>query len=292
MQSARDRWFPEVASPVDEIYLTSGDTLGRMALSYKSLLADVYWIRAVQYFGSTRLDLQKQGAHSGGGQAYDLLYPLLDVSTTLDPLFNIAYRFGSIFLAEGYPKGLGRPDLAVKLLDKGYQRNPARWEYVYDKAFVYYWALNDPTQAAHWFSEAAKVHGSPQWLPGLAAFMLSRGGDRRSSRFLWAQIREHSDQQFMRVNAEFHLRPLDLADVADQLSAALNVYAARTGQRPDSFELLIRAGILRAQPADPDGVPFTVDPTILRARLDRPSQYAPLPGEPPTPPPSQPEPQR
>jgi hypothetical protein len=119
MQSARDHWFPEVASPVDEIYFTSGDALGRMALSYKSLLADVYWIRAVQYFGGTRLDM-KNGvtpAPGSGRSSYDLLYPLLDVATTLDPSFNIAYRFGATFLAEGYPNGPGRPDQAVALLD-------------------------------------------------------------------------------------------------------------------------------------------------------------------------------
>jgi hypothetical protein len=127
MQSARDRWFPEVASPVDEIYFSSGEALGRMALSYKSLLADVYWIRAVQYFGGTRLDMKNgvMPAPGSGRSSYDLLYPLLDVTTTLDPSFNIAYRFGATFLAEGYPNGPGRPDQAVALLDKGFANNPA-----------------------------------------------------------------------------------------------------------------------------------------------------------------------
>ena len=53
---------------------------------------------------------------------YALLYPLLDITTTLDPLFNIAYRFGAIFLAEAYPAGAGRPDLAIALLEKGIAR--------------------------------------------------------------------------------------------------------------------------------------------------------------------------
>ena len=30
---------------------------------------------------------------------------MLDLTTTLDPRFNIAYRFGAIFLAERYPAG-------------------------------------------------------------------------------------------------------------------------------------------------------------------------------------------
>ena len=281
LQSARDRWYPQVASPVDEIYFSSGEALGRMALSYKSLLADIYWIRAVQYFGGTRLDVKNgvAAAPGRGRTGYDLLYPLLDVTTTLDPSFNIAYRFGATFLAEDYPNGPGRPELAVALLDKGYARNPQRWQYLYDKAFVYYWSMHDYREAAHWFSEAAKVPGSPAWMPGLAAFMLAEGGDRRSSRFLWQQLRDTAEQQYVRDNAEFHLRQLDVADVADRLTALLARYASQTGGRPTSFEPLIRAGWLRAQPTDPDGVPFTIDPVTLRARLDRPSQYAPLPDE-------------
>ena len=34
------------------------------------------------------------------------------MATGLDPYFNIAYRFGAIFLSESKPDGPGRPDLA------------------------------------------------------------------------------------------------------------------------------------------------------------------------------------
>jgi hypothetical protein len=63
LQAARERWYPAIGSPVDELYFTSGDAVGRLALSYKSLLADIYWIRAVQYFGSTRIEARSGGAH-------------------------------------------------------------------------------------------------------------------------------------------------------------------------------------------------------------------------------------
>jgi tetratricopeptide (TPR) repeat protein len=282
LQVHRDTSYPEVASPVEELYFTSGDSIGRLALSFKPMLADIYWIRAVQYFGSTRLDA-KRAAESGTESTshYDLLYPLLDVTTTLDPHFNIAYRFGAIFLAEGYPSGPGRPNLALKLLDKGFAVNPTKWQYLYDKAFVAYWSLKDYQAAAHWFSEAAKVKGAPPWMPGLAAFMLGQGGDRRSSRFLWQQILDTSEQQYMRDNATFHLTQLDMADVADQLTALLQRYRAQTGQSVMDFSPLVRAGWLRAVPADPEGVPFLIDPQTGRATLHRPSRYAPLPDEQP-----------
>ena len=61
------------------------------------------------------------------------------LTTTLDPRFNIAYRFGAIFLAEPYPGGAGRPDLAIALLEKGLRARPDKWEYMQDIGFVHYW---------------------------------------------------------------------------------------------------------------------------------------------------------
>ena len=175
LQIARERWYPETSTPVDEVYFTSGSAATTVALSFKSVLADVYWIRAIQYFAATRLKNKPTGPR-------DLLFPLLDITTSLDPAFNLAYRFGAIFLAERHRGGTFQPELAIKLLDKGFAQNPTRWEYLYDKAFVYYWTFHDPKAAAHWFSEAAKaVPDSADWLPGLAAIMLVEGGDRRSS---------------------------------------------------------------------------------------------------------------
>ena len=95
------------------LYVRSGAALKRIVLGFDALAADVYWIRAIQHYGGDRL--------TGPAQAtkYQLLYPLLDITTTLDPYFNIAYRFGAIFLSEAYPGGPGRPDQSVALLRKG-----------------------------------------------------------------------------------------------------------------------------------------------------------------------------
>lgn len=275
LQVARERWYPQVGSPVDELYFSSGDAVGRLALSYKSLLADVYWIRAIQYFAATRLQNRPIVGE-------DLLYPLLDVTTTLDPAFNIAYRFGAIFLAEHRGSGLGRPDLAVRLLDKGTAQNPHKWQYLYDKAFVYYWYYGDPKTAAHWFAEAAKVPGSPEWMPGLAGYMLAQGGDRASSRFLFQQIYETAEHEYMRQTAAWRLGQLDALDAIDQLNALLERHERETNEPALSWEPLIRRDLLRRVPTDPSGTPFVIDPVTRRATVSPESEYYPLPTEPPS----------
>ena len=74
----------------------------RLAVGFNALWPDIYWIRAVQYFGGTKLSMDEK-------KNFDQLYPLLDITTSLDPHFNIAYRFGSILLSEGYPNGPATP---------------------------------------------------------------------------------------------------------------------------------------------------------------------------------------
>jgi hypothetical protein len=272
LQVVRERRYPQIASPVDELYFGS-ETVGRMALSYKSLLSDVYWIRAIQYFAATRLRHRPI-------EGDDLLYPLLDVTTTLDPAFNIAYRFGATFLSEGRASGLGRTDLALTLLDKGFAQNPSKWQYLYDKAFVYYWHTSDYRSASHWFAEAAKVPGSADWLPGLAAYMAVQGGDRQSSRFMFQQLRASAEHEYMRNNAELRLAQLDLLDLIDALNARLDRYEQETGRRATGWEPLLERRWLRAVPADQDGLPLVIDQATGRAALGPKSKYAPLPNEP------------
>ncbi len=90
------------AQTTNLLYVRSPEAMRRLALSYDQLLADVYWIRTVQHYGRTKLSTEPT-------KRYDLLYPLLDLTTSLDPLMNVAYTFGSIFLAEPHPGGPGRP---------------------------------------------------------------------------------------------------------------------------------------------------------------------------------------
>ncbi|HEX6209154.1 MAG TPA: hypothetical protein VF136_00160 [Methylomirabilota bacterium] len=272
LQAARDRTWTTLARPTDTLYLRSGKALDRLALSFDALLADIYWIRAVQYFGRTRLS-------DAPDKRYDDLYPLLDLTTTLDPQFNIAYRFGAIFLSEGYPNGPGRPRDAIALLQKGYAVTPHRWQYLHDIGFVYYWWLEDYRQAASWFERASRIEGAPDWLGPLAAVTLARGGDRGSSRVLWLQLLETAEHDYLRRAAEHRLVQLDIMDELDRVNAVLERFSRATGAPATSWEPLVAGGWLLRVPAAPDGVPFEIDSSTGRASLPRESRYFPLPGQ-------------
>src|SRR5947208_17185383 len=54
LQRVRERSF-SLAAPNDEaLYLKSGAAARRLSVAYPTLAADVYWIRAIQYYGGTK----------------------------------------------------------------------------------------------------------------------------------------------------------------------------------------------------------------------------------------------
>ena len=192
LQGARERLYPASESEPDAVYVSSGSALRRLTGAYNTLAADVYWVRAIQYFGATRRRLVEERSRgpepppalAATPDEYPNLFPLLDITTSLDPRFNIAYRFGAVFLAEPPPGGPGRPDLAIKLLEKGLAERPDKWEYMEDIGFVHYWYRHDYREAAVWFGKAADIPKAPWWLRSLAATTLAQGGDRASSRLI------------------------------------------------------------------------------------------------------------
>lgn len=271
LQFTRDQKWPRQTVAVQQLlYVRSPQVMKRLVLGFDALAADVYWIRAIQHYGSDRLSTDP--ARPG---RYALLHPLLDLTTSLDPHFNMAYRFGAIFLAEAYPGGAGRPDQAVQLLRKGIAANPGKWQYYHDIAFVHYWSLGDAVAAAAWLRRAADQPGAPNWLPPVAAAMLTKGNDRASARFLWQQI-ARSDQDWLRRNAERSLAQLDALDLIDELNRRVAAVGKPAGQ-PYSWDAVVRAGRLREPPRDPSGTPFELDPVTGKTRLSTASPLFPLP---------------
>jgi len=260
---------PEGVSP-NLLYVRSPQALRRATLSFQAIMADVYWIRAVQHYGGTKLsdDPNKQ---------YDVLYPLLDLTTSLDPYFDVVYKFGSVFLAEPYPAGAGRPDQAIALLQKGLRTRPDRWELAQGIGFVYYWWLADYQNAAMWFNRGADMPAAPDWLRPLAAVTLAQGGNRASARVLWTEIARNADADWLRDQASFRLKQLDALDGIDFIQRIVDQYRARIGAPPGSWDDIMRAGLLRGVPRDPTGIPFRLDPATAKVTLDPSSTLNPLP---------------
>jgi tetratricopeptide (TPR) repeat protein len=287
LQMLRNARYPLATSQAETLYLNQRAT-SRLIFTHRSLASDLYWIRAIQYFGERTQRAKRLAATFLAPPPalaidppveFDLLYPLLDITTTLDPRFNIAYRFGAIFLSEGYPDGPGQPKLAVALLEKGLERSPDKWQYWQDIGFVYYWSEHDYPKAAGAFARGADIAGAPWWLRSLAASMLANGGDRASSRLLWQQLGETANNEYARNAARLKLQQLDAIEIIERLQKGIDAFAARRGASVTTWNDLIAAGMIRGVPLDPAGVPYELQ-SPSRVVISPQSPLFPLPFEP------------
>jgi tetratricopeptide (TPR) repeat protein len=240
-----------VQAPGTAIYVTSGETLRRLSLGYEGLLADLYWTRAVQYFGRQKL--------AGGGDFQDL-GRILRITTELDPHLLIAYRFGAIFLAERPPDGAGRPDEALELIRRGIAANPSYWRLWQDLGFIYYWDLKDYAQAARSFEAGSREPGADLWMKTLAASVAAQGGELETSRALWSEVYSQAGNASIRRSAAGHLAAIKAAEDIERLNRLLGDFARREGRPAASIEDLVRAGTLPARPIDPSGAAYEVGP--------------------------------
>ncbi len=251
LQQRIDSRMRSLQQEQDELMLRSGRVLKKVSLGYDSLLADIYWTRAVQYYGGKRRDHDPN---------FQLLAPLLDVTTTLDPHLLVAYKFGAIFLAEPPPKGAGRPDLAVNLIRRAIVNNPEDWRLWSDLGFIYYWDMKDYKKASEAYREGSLRPGARDWMKVMAAKIAEEGGSRQTSRFLWEQLYLSTSDPNIRKNALEHLQSLRAEQDAEQLERLAAQFRQRFGRFPASVRELVESGILPGAPLDPAGYPYVLTP--------------------------------
>jgi tetratricopeptide (TPR) repeat protein len=250
LQQAIDRRLAATQLEEDQLVMRSGSLIKFMSLEYAPLVADIYWTRVVQYYGNKRV------RHDPNVR---LLWPLLDITTTLDPNLIPAYRFGSTFLAEAQPRGAGKPELAVQLLERGIRANPDSWRLYEDLGFVYYFSLRDYDKAAEAFAEGSKNPKALIWMKILAARVSEKGETPETSIFLWTEILHSSTDPQIKENALTHLRLLAAQADCDKLDDLATEYEKRTGRLPTNVNELVKAGLVPKVPSDPLGFAYVFD---------------------------------
>ena len=228
----------------DILYISSPKLLKRISLGYNGLLADIYWTRAVQYYG---------GMHHRGGGRYELLWPLLNITTQLDSHIIPPYQYGATFLTAKPPNGAGTPQKAIELVEYGIKNNPDDWHLYEDLGFIYYSDLKDYPKAADAFLRGSRRPNAHPFLQILAAQMAEHGGELETARMLWTATYQTTKDKNIRDNAAAHLRAVKADMDVAELESLVERYRERTGHLPASFSEMAAAGFLRGVPVDPLG---------------------------------------
>jgi hypothetical protein len=232
----------------DPAWLPSGKMLRTVSCGQRLLLADIYWIKAVQYVGETVLVKVPR---------WEALYPLAEIVTDLDPRFGYAYQVAGSNLA-----GLAhRYEEAGRILKKGMKNLPDRWTLPFVHATNKFLYEQQYAEAAEYARRAAEVGKRPH-LALLAANLsaLANTDDeyRTAIAFLDQALAETDTPELKLELMERRTRIRTFQALAS-LERAIEARRARTGLLPARLAELVPVDI-PAIPADPSGGRFLYDP--------------------------------
>ena len=234
--------------------------LKTMALGFDEIVADIYWLRALQYFGNPEIKKTEKNP--------EVMYKYFDIITELDPKFINAYRFGGTFLAEPEPFGLNNFNKVSSIFDKGRKNNPENFRLPLEQAFLYFIHSDDKITASEFFIEASKKPGLTEHrkasFKGMAASALSKGGERELARQIWIDIFDNSLDQGRRNFALMNLNEMIDQDLEDKLTQYALLYENEYGSFPTSIDDLLKLKQVKKIPEDHKGNKFVIDPEMKR----------------------------
>ncbi len=207
-----------------------GSRLKGFVFGMEGLVADWYWVRALQYLGDKmvarpdiKLDVEDLTPYNPR-----LLFPLLENATDLDPHFIEAYSYGAIVLP-----AIDK-ERALAFAAKGIANNPNEWR-LYQHLGYIYWKLEQYEKASETYELGAAIPGSPSFMKLMAASMKFEGGSRSTARSIYRQMLAESVEEPVRITADRRLKELDWFDERDAINKVLDEFKTRNGRCSNSF---------------------------------------------------------
>jgi hypothetical protein len=217
------------------------------ALGFDAVVADYYWLQAVQIVGGEGTPHQKE----------ELLGALIDVVTTLDPWVDHPYRFAGVWLT-GSEASVRK---ANELLRRGITHHPGDWRNRLYLGFNHFYYLDERAEAAEVLESAMDLPGAPLYVRRLVARLkTAEGGLAVAETFLHGLLLQTEDEH-ARAQYESALDEIATERVARVLDEARRRYQERHGR--DITTLADLTGgpepVLAALPPEPHGGAWVLD---------------------------------
>lgn len=224
---------PLPAGYEDSDLTVEGGRLRGYSFGAEGLVADWYWMRALQYIGTKMVDAQ---ITPGTGDLRllnpRLLYPMLDNASTLDPRFMTVYTYGAMVLPQV------NPEQAIRLTQKGIDHNPDQWRLYHFLGYIY-WEQKDYSKAAEAYERGSQLPGAPNFMRMMASNMRTQGGSRETARQVYTQVLNEAQDDETRRFARARLLGLDSLDELDVISEVLKSYKDANQRCPNSWRELL-----------------------------------------------------
>jgi len=218
-----------------------------LSFGFSTLLGDIVWLEAVQVSGNRKMTRND----------YDLLSDLLFTVIRFDPRFMVPYLLGGILLGDS-PDHAGA---ALVLLARGEKQFPSDWLLPFYAGYVQYFSLGNPEEGGMALLRAARIPGSPEYLPMLASRMLAEGNRLDTSLAFLREMMVRETDPRRKVSLEERIRRVIVERDLQSLEGAIAEYTERTGVPLRELGDLVRAGVLARIPEDPYGGRYLLTPS-------------------------------
>jgi hypothetical protein len=222
------------------MYFPSGFAVRSLSLGFYAPLADMVWLRFIQYYGEHRMTDAR----------FDLMYHILDILTTLDPYFVHAYTLGALMLTHD----ANRPDQAMKLLKKGMRADYNEWRTPFIYGFINYVFLRDYKTALAYLrisSQKPNATDMPKRWAGYIA--LKRIGDLKVALALWLDLYNNAKNFEEKSIAEMYINKIKMELDIEFLNKKIEEFKAKIGRQPISLKELVVYNIIDSIPTEPHG---------------------------------------
>ncbi len=239
----------DLEKPPDQLlgelmYFPSGQAVKAFSMGFHVLLADLIWLRFVQYYGEHRLTDTK----------FALMYHILDVLTTLDPYFVHAYTLGGLMLVQEAKM----PDQANALLRKGMLAIPEDWRLPFVYGFMHYVDEIDYRVAAAYFRISAQKPNAPDMPRYFASYILSKKlGNLEAALSLWTYFHRISRNPEEKAIAKAKIDEIQSELNKRFLNVKLEEFERSFGYRPFYLSELVTRGFIDSIPSEPHGDEYT-----------------------------------
>lgn len=219
------------------------------SLGFHNVISDYYWLQALQLVGGSNTDPSQHGP---------LLGKLIDVVTTLDPWVDYPYRFATLWMTDS----LESVRKADALMERGIAHHPDEWRNPFYQGVNRLLYLVDEAGAAEALHQAARLPGSPRYLPRLVARLRVGEGGLEAAATLLSDLARSTEDPFARAEYEKGLDEIETERRARFLDAARAEFQRRHGRDLERVDELTEgpAPILEALPPELHGWEWILDP--------------------------------